>query len=436
MKTTEYNGKYFGFLRTLLKRLQNGKDNIVFSPFSLLTLLAIAADATDGKTREEITQVLCGDMDYVEVKETLSMLQKQITQDHTLRSANAVIVREDHKRGIIDGYEDRLAKQFDGQLFATKDMVAAVNSWVNEQTKGMIPEIADESMKAMLFSLINAITFEAEWEEEYEDTDILNEDFTNADGTVSRVKMLKSCESTYIENKSFEGFAKPYKNTGFSYVALMPKKKGPVSDKAIKALEPGSFRVNQEAVVTVTMPEFTCAFDGDMTSLFNDLGIKTLFTEKADFSPLSTEWLKAQAIIHKAHIEVDRKGTKAAVVSFMPGEAGAAPDLSIEYKDIKLDRPFIYAIVHNDTSLPIFIGTINHMETLSGEDLMTEEEMWDLEEDLCSQLLGEDYDGVFDFDRNSPEYRFYERIRCASVKHDGKELRKIADEIAEYLKDR
>ena len=76
------------------------------------------------------------------------------------------------------------------------------------------------------------------------------------------------------------------------------------------------------------------------------------------------------------------------------------------------------------------------METLSGQDLMTEEEIWGLEESLCSQLLGTDYDGVFDYKRNSPEYRFYERIRCASVKHDGKEMRKIADEIEDYLKEK
>lgn len=434
MNTTTYNDRYFEFLRTLLMRLNNGKDNAVFSPFSLLMLLAIAADATEGKTRDEITQVLCGDMDYEEIKETLSGIQDLLTKDDSLHSANAVIVREDHKTGIVEGYEGRLAKQFSGQLFSAKDMVSAVNSWVNEQTKGMIPKVADDSMRDdMLFALINAVAFEAEWKDEYEDTDILNEDFTNADGTVSRVKMLRSYESIYLENEYVEGFAKPYKNTGFSYFALLPKKRGAVSDREIKAMDPDSLRVNPEAVVTVTMPEFTCEFSRDMTSLFQDLGIKTVFTEKADFSSLSTDWLKAEGIIHKARIEVDQKGTKAAAVSFMPGDAGAAPDLSIEFKDIKLDRPFIFAVVNNDTGLPVFVGALNHLDSLTGDDLMTEEEIWALEEDLCAQLLCEPYDGIFDRSRDTPEFKFYERIRYACAKHDGKEMRKIEKEITDFL---
>ena len=437
MDKGKYNDKYFELLRTLLIKLNNGKDNTVFSPFSVMMLLAIAADATTGKTREEITNAICGDMNFEELKETIASLQKKITKDESLRSASAVIVREDIGQSIVKGYEERLEKDFNGKLFAAKDMVSAVNSWVNDKTNGRIPAVADDSMKDMLFSLINAIAFEAEWEREYEDTDIINDDFTNADGTVSRVKMLESGEGTYLENKAFEGFIKPYKDSGFSYVALLPKRNnGRVTDNAVKSLDPASFRVNPEAIVEVIMPEFSCSLDEKLTPFLSELGIKIIFTNKADFSPLSTEWLKGGMIIHKARIEVDRNGTKAAAVSFMPGFAGAAPDMSIEYRQIRLDRPFIYAVVHNNTGLPIFVGTINHLEPLTGDDLMTNEEMWAFEEKLISQLQGAEYDGIFELGRDTDEYEYYKRIRTACVKHDGKEMRKLADEVADFLKNK
>ena len=66
------------------------------------------------------------------------------------------------------------------------------------------------------------------------------------------------------------------------------------------------------------------------------------------------------AIIHKAHIEVDRKGTKVAAVSMGVVVCGCAPSLE-EYKSVRLDRPFIYAIVHNLTGLPVFAGIVNHI---------------------------------------------------------------------------
>lgn len=434
MNKIQYHDKYYETLRILLNKLtdEKGERNTVFSPFSLMMLLAIAADATEGKTKEEITQVLCGKMDYDEFKEVIFAVQNELTKDESLHLANAVLVQEALQSTVTSGYADKLARQFDGELFAAQDMISAVNTWVNDKTNGMISNVANDSMKNMLFALVNAVSFEAEWEEEYEETDVINDDFTNADRSVSRVKMLKSGESTYLENQVFEGFVKPYKNSGFSYVALLPKKgEGAISEEDIQGIDPDSFRVNPDAIVSVTMPEFTCSFDEEMTPLFQELGIKTVFTEKADFAPLSSAWLKAQSIIHKAYIEVDRKGTKAVAVSFLPGEAGCLP--TNEFRDIKIDRPFVYAIVHNDTGLPIFVGTINHLETLTGDDLMTEEEMGKLFDDMCTRLQGEEFLGCFELGRDTPEYHFYERGRYALARNDGKELRKIAEEAEAFM---
>jgi len=30
-------------------------------------------------------------------------------------------------------------------------------------------------------------------------------------------------------------------------------------------------------------------------------------------------------------------------------------------KVVRLDRPFFYAVVHNDTALPVFCGAVNHL---------------------------------------------------------------------------
>ena len=53
------------------------------------------------------------------------------------------------------------------------------------------------------------------------------------------------------------------------------------------------------------MPEFKYDFYEDLTKIIFELGIQTVFSESADFSPMSEEWLKIEAIIHKAYIEVD-----------------------------------------------------------------------------------------------------------------------------------
>ena len=66
-------------------------------------------------------------------------------------------------------------------------------------------------------------------------------------------------------------------------------------------------------------------------------------------------------MFHKTHIEVDRKGTRAAAVTEL---AVAGCDCEEEYIPpvyMILDRPFIYGIIDNATGLPIFLGCMNQM---------------------------------------------------------------------------
>jgi len=227
----------------------------------------------------------------------------------------------------------------------------------------MIEKIADENMRNMLACLMNAICFEVEWAEKYEEDDITEGDeFTNADGSTSEVTMLRSEEPYYIENDMFTGFIKPYKGLEYSFMALLPKDESAESLKASLSSTDFSklFDSKQDFDVNVTMPEFKYDFSDDLTEYLESLGILKIFSTSADFSPMTDEWLKADGIIHKAHIELDRKGTKAAAASAMVMITGFAPDFA-RIKYVRLDRPFIYAIMHNDSGLPVFTGIVNKL---------------------------------------------------------------------------
>ena len=369
-----YSDKYNDIAANVMRYLAGDmKGNIVFSPFSILMLLSIVADAVAGETKEQVLDVIGSDLPYEKYREMISTLQHMFTDEVThgsgedeyktggnVISSNAVCIRESIKPSITPGYEDRLAA-YQGKLFASEDIVRDVNDWVRENTRGMITEIADESMNHMLACLMNAIAFEAAWDDQYEKTDIRKGVFTNADKSASIVRMLQSTENAYIENESFTGFVKPYLGREYSFMALLPKKKGMAFMK--RSLDSINFtKMLEESVfadVRVAMPEFKYDFGEDLTSLFQNLGIETLFTDRADFSPMSSEWLKIDSIIHKAHIEVDRNGTKAAAVTAAIAITGCAWE-SENPKEVYLDRPFIYAIIHNETGLPVFVGTMNH----------------------------------------------------------------------------
>ena len=68
----------------------------------------------------------------------------------------------------------------------------------------------------------------------------------------------------------------------------------------------------------------------------------------------------ADRVIHKTHIELDRNGTKAAAVTAVIAKASSMPvESPIE---IRMDRPFVYALVDTETGIPLFIGSVKTLK--------------------------------------------------------------------------
>lgn len=358
--------RYNAFTSDLMQRYIKSRkgENVILSPLSILALLSIASDATAGETSAEIKMFLDNGEASPDFGAWLLDIQKSFSSSKVISIANAVCIQKKISESIRPEFIEKLRNDYAGELFASEDIVSAVNKWVRKATNGMIDQIADDSMKNMLVCLLNAVSYEAGWREEYEDDDIYDEEFTDADGNVKEVPFLHSSEQYYIEDNNFTGFTRPYKDSEFAFMALLPKKKRSQSF-LVRALKETIFTDlyksrSDQYDLNVSMPEFESSFNEDLTAFCREVGIEKVFTEEADFTPMSSEWLKADSIIHKARIEVNRQGTKASAVSAMVVVAGCAPDFD-RMKYVELNRPFLYAIVHEDTGLPVFTGILNRL---------------------------------------------------------------------------
>ena len=359
MNTTknEYNHLTKQLALEFLK--QKPQENSVFSAYSILSILAIAAQATSSDTRSEILNAISPGLTYGQLETSVREYTKTIKACHGVSVANAAIIKNTIKDSILPDYIEKLKAAYDGDAIISSNLMRDVNEWVNKKTNGMIRNILNKSIPDMLSGLINAIYFESKWKQRYESDDIYEEsDFTNIDGSTSEVTMLSSEEHEYLENDFFTGFLRPYRN-GFSFMGLLPKKEGPGAlEEAIKSSDMEKLYEGRTSdTVQVSFPEFSVEFGDDLTDICKKLGIKRLFTNDADFSPMSTENLKMKAIMHKAKIDVDRNGTKAAAATLDMVCAGCAMPFDVKYVD--LDRPFVYAIVNDELGIPVFTGIIN-----------------------------------------------------------------------------
>ncbi len=70
----------------------------------------------------------------------------------------------------------------------------------------------------------------------------------------------------------------------------------------------------------------------------------------------TNQQIAISSVIHKTHIEVDQRGTKAVATTVFEMNATEAPKEEIKY--VHLDRPFLYLIIDTKDNLPLFIGTV------------------------------------------------------------------------------
>ena len=335
-------------------------ENLIISQMSIMLLLSMLTYSTAGETKSEIEDYLCGDMDGEAFAQWLLATGKAVTDPAFLHSANAVCLRKSFRDAIRDGFGEKLKERFDAELFCSEHMMSDVNHWVKKHTNGMIEEIADKSMDDALLTFMNAIAFDAAWEETYWPSQIKEGRFRSTGNRTEPVTLLKSTEDEYVEDAFFTGMVKPYKGGKYALMALLPKKFGrQYLHKALEQMNLSGLYLSRTRgyIVNVTMPEFTADFDEKMNDYCENKGLQTVFTDHADFSPMSTSALNVGEISHKAKIEVSRHGTKAAAVTFS-GFVGCTPGV-LEHKNVKLTRPFVYAIVHTETGLPVFAGIEN-----------------------------------------------------------------------------
>lgn len=286
--------------------------NSIFSPLSIAYLLDITENATGGKTRDEIQRLTGARTPFID--------------SASLSIANAVCVRTDLRKTIKAGYKEHLKKEFNGELFASKNMAEDVNSWTSIKTNGLITKILDEDRSLLI--LLNATAFSGEWNDIYFDEDIWKGTFTDFEGNISDVNMMHSTETLYVENMHVTGIVKPYKGGEFSFMAMLPNKMhSKALEISIKSTDlTGIFRKRRRETVVTMIPEFKAGMEIDLKNYLAGKNIRTLFTDDADFSNISTTKLKVGSIKHKAVI---------------------------------LDRPFFYAIMHNETGMPVFVGVMN-----------------------------------------------------------------------------
>jgi len=117
----------------------------------------------------------------------------------------------------------------------------------------------------------------------------------------------------------------------------------------------------KEELTRLTIPKFTMEKSiDDLPEILADMGMESAFEPNSANFDVIAEDLYISQVLHKAKIEVDEEGTKAAAVTVIVGTDATAIQ-EPEYYEFIADRPFIYVLQDTKTGLILFLGRVNNL---------------------------------------------------------------------------
>jgi len=358
----------FGF--ELLNRLYDKDENVVISPFSISTALAITYEGAGGETEKEIKKVF-----HFPDKESLRKIySNQIkkfdkeSKEITIKISNGLWMeksykfREDYPERIKESYNS-FAQKLDF-INETEESRLKINKFIEDFTKEKIKDFIPKGMidESTALVITNAIYFNSLWEKQFEKKYTFEEDFFVDKNKKVKCKMMSTeleKPLKYFENEKFFIVEFPYADSNFSAFFIVPKEE-------IKTLFPLKYSEIENSIDSMSFEKFDRIsfpkFKLEKKYLLNDIlikmGMKESFTPDADFSFITDfSDLYISNVIHQSFLKVDEEGSEAAAAT---GVIIVKETAVMSKRILKIDKPFLFIIMEKQTGNMLFIAKVEN----------------------------------------------------------------------------
>ncbi len=359
------NNLGFSLLKDLNADRKTG--NVLVSPFSIATALAMAEGGAAGGTQSEMARLLGTDKTSDDARD-----QAHAALADSLRNATGVKISIANSLWLDQGFDlnpdfqARSQKAFGANLetldFEAPDSATRINDWVKSQTGGKIDEIIEKLDPDDRAVLVNAVYFRGDWLDEFDKNQTTTETFSAPGGTTEVPLMRSARDFRYTDNEKFQMVALPYKGQELALYVILPRAKLGLN-AFLKTFDAPALKANIAKMSaregTVYLPRFEVKDDIELSSPLQSLGMKKAFSvTQADFSRMASKKVFISRVLHKTTLEVDEAGTVATATTAVVA-AAAADAVEQEPFEFRADRPFLLALRDDKTGAILFLGVVN-----------------------------------------------------------------------------
>ena len=337
-------------------------ENLFISPYSIHSALSMAYRGSDGETAKEMAEVLgLTEMEMEKILEDSLGLKNYLesSDKNELSIANAFFLRQTIP--FLEDYKSDGEKYFQAEIDELPETGQSINDWVYEKTREKIEEIIDDGPidDDVIAYLVNAIYFQGNWAEEFDEDRTRTDNFQAPNGEVEVEMMENEAEYKYGVSESVQSVTIEYEDGDFLFHAFMPTEKS--LQEFYEEFDADYFqdiKPTNKSEIVLRMPKFTLEDELELVDALKSLGMEKAFDmNEADFSKMvDLEDLGLNVflsdVLHASFIEVDEKGTEAAAATAVEVRLESAP------MPVEFNEPFLFVIEEPETETIIFMGQL------------------------------------------------------------------------------
>jgi leukocyte elastase inhibitor len=267
---------------------------------------------------------------------------------------------------VAKDYSALLKDRYAAEVFQRASL-ETVNGWVRQRTEGKIEKIIDKLSDVIL---INAVYFKSRWAVVF-DKKLTKPEFFSL--TRSRQEMvptmLQRTNHAVVSREGYRAIRLPYAVRSLAMVIALPNEVEGLGDVARRLDQDeltqmlAALRKEPPRPVSLMLPSFKTEYAADLKGVFQKAGMTLPFDgRRSDFSGLTgvspqLAPTTIDQIVHKAVIEVSEESTEAAATTAIGIRiTSAAPP--VEPLQFRVDRPFLYYLVDDATGAVLFQGRV------------------------------------------------------------------------------
>ncbi|KAK3925444.1 Serpin B10 [Frankliniella fusca] len=348
-------------------------ENILLSPLSAFLVTAMVHAGAEGLTKDEITKALRYPRDGGTLEKGFMLLHNllQNTPNVTLETANRVYVEENIGKKIKSNFQETIIGVHKSELLAAdfqfhaEEERISINEWVSNKTQQKIVDLIPPGMvnHDTIMVLINAVYFHGEWKKQFSKKQTSEDDFYITNDQTKTVKMMfiqRKLKYANIPKLDAQAVELSYKNENFCLQIILPNSRHGL-EALQKKLSDGFDLSNidfKSTLMILHLPKFKLAETVDIKSLYQKMGVTSMFQQTANFSGMfDNASVHVSDAIQKTFMEVDERGTMAGAASSFKIVNRMMPS----FKKFKVDHPYMVRLIMRNLSgesVTLFIGSV------------------------------------------------------------------------------